>query len=124
MKKALITGITGQDGSYLAEFLLEKGYHVYGVVRRSSSMNRMRIDHLHGENNAHPRLHLLYGDLNDASSLNRILRTVRPEEIYNLAAQSHVKVSFEIPEYTAETVGVGTMRLLEAIRDSGIKTKF
>src|SRR3989338_1596775 len=103
-KKALITGITGQDGSYLAEFLLEKGYDVHGIVRRSSSMNRRRIDHLTG-------LHLHYGDLNDASSLNRLVRTIRPDEIYNLAAQSHVKVSFDIPEYTSEVTAVGALRL-------------
>ena len=116
-KKALITGITGQDGSYLAEFLLEKGYDVHGIVRRSSSMNRRRIDHLTG-------LHLHYGDLNDASSLNRLVRTIRPDEIYNLAAQSHVKVSFDIPEYTSEVTAVGALRLLEAIRETGVKTKF
>ncbi len=123
MKKALITGITGQDGSYLAEYLLDKGYHVYGVVRRSSSINRSRIDHLHVEGTRR-KLSLLYGDLNDASSINRILRTVKPNEIYNLAAQSHVKVSFEVPEYTAEVTGLGALRILEAIVDSGIKTKF
>ncbi|OGX39900.1 MAG: GDP-mannose 4,6-dehydratase [Omnitrophica WOR_2 bacterium RIFCSPHIGHO2_02_FULL_68_15] len=116
-KKALITGITGQDGSYLAEFLLEKGYDVHGIVRRSSSMNRRRIDHLTG-------LHLHYGDLNDASSLNRLVRKIRPDEIYNLAAQSHVKVSFDIPEYTSEVTAVGALRLLEAIRETGVKTKF
>jgi len=123
VKKALITGITGQDGSYLAEYLLDKGYHVYGVVRRSSSINRSRIDHLHVEGTRR-KLSLLYGDLNDASSINRILRTVKPNEIYNLAAQSHVKVSFEVPEYTAEVTGLGALRILEAIVDSGIKTKF
>ncbi|MDP8265645.1 MAG: GDP-mannose 4,6-dehydratase [Candidatus Aceula meridiana] len=125
MKKALITGITGQDGSYLAELLLSKGYEVYGIIRRSSSFNTERIDHLYQdphEKGVH--LKLIYGDLNDASSLNHIVKTVKPDEIYNLGAQSHVRVSFDIPEYTAESVAVGTTRLLEAIRDSGIKTKF
>ena len=103
MKKALITGITGQDGSYLAEFLLTKGYEVYGIVRRSSSFNRSRIDPLYQDPHLpNGNLHLVYGDLNDASSLNRILRTVKPDEIYNLGAQSHVRVSFDIPEYTTE----------------------
>ena len=123
--KALITGITGQDGSYLAEFLLKKGYEVYGLMRRSSSFNTDRIDHLYKdphEKDVH--LRLVYGDLNDASSLNRIIKTIKPDEIYNLGAQSHVKVSFEIPEYTGEITALGTIRLLEAIRDSGIKTKF
>src|SRR3989338_6568398 len=125
LKRALITGITGQDGSYLTEFLIEKDYEVYGLIRRSSSFNTARVDHLYQdphEKNIH--LKLVYGDLNDASSLNRIIKTVKPDEIYNLGAQSHVKVSFEIPEYTAETVAIGTTRLLEAIRDSGIQTKF
>ncbi len=124
-KRALITGVTGQDGSYLSGFLLEKGYEVFGIIRRSSSFNTDRINHLYQdphERNVH--LRLVYGDLNDASSLNHIIKTVRPDEIYNLGAQSHVKVSFEIPEYTAEVVAVSTTRLLEAIRDSGIKTKF
>jgi GDPmannose 4,6-dehydratase len=127
-KRALITGITGQDGSYLAEFLLEKGYEVYGIIRRSSSFNRGRIDpiyenpHIPEEKNRH--LHLVYGDLNDASSLNKILRTVKPDEIYNLGAQSHVRVSFDVPEYTAEVTGVGTVRLLEAIMESGLTPKF
>jgi GDPmannose 4,6-dehydratase len=125
MKKALITGITGQDGSYLAEFLLKKGYEVYGIVRRSSQINTDRIDHLYQDpHEKNVRLRLVYGDLNDASSLNRIIKTVKPDEIYNLGAQSHVKVSFEVPEYTAEITGLGAIRLLEAIRDSGIKTKF
>ena len=124
-KSALITGITGQDGSYLAEFLLGKGYRVYGVIRRSSSFNTGRIDHIY-EDPHEPNAHLIlaYGDLNDASSLNKILRDLRPDEIYNLGAQSHVKVSFDIPEYTAEVTALGTIRLLEAIRDTGIKTKF
>jgi GDPmannose 4,6-dehydratase len=118
-KKALITGITGQDGSYLAELLLAKGYEVYGIIRRSSSFNTDRIEHLYQDpHELRPRLKLVYGDMNDASSLNRILRTVRPDEIYNLAAQSHVRVSFDIPEYTAEITALGTVRLLEAIRES------
>ncbi len=124
-KKALVTGITGQDGSYLADFLLEKGYEVYGIVRRASMINTGRIDHIYEEpQNTHRRLKLVYGDLNDASSINRILRTVKPDEIYNLAAQSHVKVSFEIPEYTAEVTALGCLRILEAIIESGIKTRF
>lgn len=125
MKKALITGITGQDGSYLAEFLLEKGYEVYGIIRRSSSFNTGRIDPIYEDPHVpHRRLHLVYGDLNDASSLNRIIRTIQPDEIYNLGAQSHVRVSFDIPEYTGEITGLGTIRLLEAIRESGLKAKF
>jgi GDPmannose 4,6-dehydratase len=124
-KKALITGITGQDGSYLAEFLLRKGYEVHGIIRRSSSFNTARIDALYQDPHLPDvRLRLVYGDLNDASSLNTILRTIQPDEIYNLGAQSHVRVSFEIPEYTAEVTGVGTIRLLEAIRESGQKPKF
>jgi len=125
MKKALITGITGQDGSYLAEFLINKGYTVYGIIRRSSSFNTQRIDHLYQDPHEKSRkLHLVYGDLNDASSLNTLIKSIRPDEIYNLGAQSHVKVSFEVPEYTAEVTGLGTIRLLEAIRDTGVKTKF
>ena len=121
MKTALITGITGQDGSYLAEFLLEKGYEVHGVVRRSSTFNRERIEHLYLEeylNNrsSTPHVHLHYGDMTDSSSLVRILQIVQPDEIYNLAAQSHVKVSFDVPEYTADTDAIGTLRLLEAVR--------
>ncbi|MCC6758342.1 MAG: GDP-mannose 4,6-dehydratase [Candidatus Omnitrophica bacterium] len=124
-KRALISGITGQDGSYLAEFLLKKGYEVFGLIRRASTFNTDRIDHLYQDpHEKDVRLSLVYGDLNDASSLNRIMKTIKPDEIYNLGAQSHVKVSFEIPEYTAEVTGVGTTRLLEAIRDSQIKTKF
>ena len=125
MKKALITGITGQDGSYLAEFLIKKGYTVYGIIRRSSSFNTQRIDHLYQDPHEKSRkLNLVYGDLNDASSLNLLIKSICPDEIYNLGAQSHVKVSFEVPEYTAEVTGLGTIRLLEAIRDSGVKTKF
>ncbi len=124
-RRALITGITGQDGSYLAEFLLLKGYEVWGVVRRSSSITTWRIDHLYEPPwKEKKRLNLVYGDLNDASSLNRILKTVRPDEIYNLGAQSHVQVSFEIPEYTAEVVGVGAVRLLEAMRELGLDARF
>jgi GDPmannose 4,6-dehydratase len=124
-RKALITGITGQDGSYLAELLLSKGYEVWGVVRRSSSITTWRIDHLYEPPWVEKkRLNLVYGDLNDASSLNRILKTVRPDEVYNLGAQSHVKVSFEIPEYTAEVVGVGAVRLLEAMRELGLDARF
>mgnify|MGYP000277111688 CR=1 FL=1 len=125
MKKALITGITGQDGSYLAEFLMAKGYEVVGVIRRSSSFNTERLDHLYRDpHERNVRLRLTYGDMNDSSSLHRILRDARPDEIYTLGAQSHVRVSFDIPEYTAEITGLGTVRLLEAIRDTGIETKF
>jgi len=125
MKKALITGITGQDGSYLAELLIKKGYEVYGIIRRSSSFNTQRIDHLYQDPHEKKRkLNLVYGDLNDASSLNLLIKNIRPDEIYNLGAQSHVKVSFEVPEYTGEVTGLGTTRLLEAIRDTGVKTKF
>ena len=125
MNRALITGITGQDGSYLAELLLNKGYEVYGLIRRASSFNTGRIDHLYQDpHERNPRLRLVYGDLNDASSLNHTIKTIKPDEIYNLGAQSHVKVSFEVPEYTAEITALGTTRLLEAIRDSGIRTKF
>src|SRR5438445_4610761 len=125
MKKALVTGITGQDGSYLTELLLSKGYTVHGIIRRSSSFNTGRIDHIYQDpHDSNPRLRLVYGDLNDASSLNRIIRTIAPDEIYNLGAQSHVRVSFDIPEYTGEITGLGTIRLLEAIRESGLKPKF
>ncbi|MFL6331951.1 MAG: GDP-mannose 4,6-dehydratase [Pyrinomonadaceae bacterium] len=124
-KRALITGITGQDGSYLTELLLEKGYEVYGIIRRSSSFNTDRIDHLYQDpHEPGTRLRLLYGDLNDSSSLNTVLRQVQPDEIYNLGAQSHVRVSFDVPEYTGEVTGLGTVRLLEAIREVGIKPKF
>src|SRR5437016_9533943 len=124
-KTALISGITGQDGSFLTELLLEKGYDVYGIIRRSSSFNTDRIDHLYED--PHPqgtRLSLVYGELNDSSSLNTILRQVQPDEIYNLGAQSHVRVSFDIPEYTGEVTGLGTVRFLEAIRETGIRPKF
>jgi GDPmannose 4,6-dehydratase len=124
-KRALITGITGQDGSYLTELLLEKDYEVYGIIRRSSSFNTERIDHLYQDpHEPQSRLHLLYGDLNDSSSLNTILRKVQPDEIYNLGAQSHVRVSFDVPEYTAEVSGVGVVRILEAVRETGIRPKF
>jgi GDPmannose 4,6-dehydratase len=125
-KKALITGITGQDGSYLTELLLDKGYEVYGIIRRASTFNTERIDHIYQDpHESRRRMHLVYGDLNDASSLNKILRDVQPDEIYNLGAQSHVRVSFDIPEYTAEVTGLGTLRLLEAIRETGLhKTRF
>ncbi len=125
MKRALITGITGQDGSYLAELLLQKGYDVHGIIRRSSSFNTARIDHIYKDpHESGTRLHLIYGDLNDASSLNKILRNVTPDEIYNLGAQSHVRTSFDIPEYTAEVAGIGTLRLLEGVRETGLKVKF
>ena len=126
MKKvALITGITGQDGSYLTELLLEKGYEVHGIVRRHSSINTSRIDHLFEDPNIGGKtLFLHHGDLTDSSNLNRLIEKIKPQEIYNLAAQSHVAVSFEVPEYTAETTGIGTLRLLDAIRESGVKCTF
>lgn len=125
MKKALITGITGQDGSYLVELLLKKGYEVYGVIRRSSSFNTGRIDHIYKDPHLpDANMKLVFGDLNDASSLNRIIRDVQPDEIYNLGAQSHVRVSFDVPEYTAEVTGLGTIRLLDAIRETKVKTRF
>jgi GDPmannose 4,6-dehydratase len=126
MKKiALISGITGQDGSYLTEMLLEKGYIVHGIIRRSSSFNTFRIDHIYNNpeylNN---RFFLHYGDLTDSSNLNRLVEKIQPAEIYNLGAQSHVQVSFEVPEYTAEVDGIGTLRFLDAIKETGIKTRF
>ncbi|MGE5314046.1 MAG: GDP-mannose 4,6-dehydratase [Acidobacteriota bacterium] len=124
-KTALITGITGQDGSYLTELLLDKGYTVHGIIRRSSSFNTGRIDHLYNNPEiSGKRLFLHYGDVTDTSNLNRLLEKVAPDEIYNLAAQSHVKVSFEVPEYTAEVDAVGTLRFLDAIRETGVKVKF
>jgi GDPmannose 4,6-dehydratase len=117
-RKAFITGITGQDGSYLAEILLERDYEVYGMVRRASTFNRSRIDHLFGE------IELVYGDLGDGSSLNQLIRTIRPDEVYNLGAQSHVRVSFDVPEYTADVVAVGTLRLLDAIREGDLRCRF
>lgn len=126
MKKALITGITGQDGSYLAEILLEKGYEVHGIIRRSSSFNTGRIDHLYNNPEIMNRkLFLHYGDLVDTSNLNKLLAKIEPDEIYNLAAQSHVKVSFEVPDYTGQVDALGTLRFLEAIRETGLQeTKF
>jgi GDPmannose 4,6-dehydratase len=124
LRRALITGITGQDGSYLAELLLAKGYEVHGVVRRSSSFNTARIDHLYEDPHTPGRqLILHYGDLNDASSLNRLLRVVRPDEIYNLGAQTHVRVSFDTPDYTSEVTGLGALRLLEAVRELQIRPR-
>ncbi len=121
MKRALITGITGQDGSYLAELLLEKGYEVHGIIRRSSSFNTTRIDHIYQDPHTPDcRLFLHYADLNDASSLNYLVKKLRPDEIYNLGAQSHVKVSFDVPEYTGEVTGLGATRLLEAVRELGL----
>jgi GDPmannose 4,6-dehydratase len=120
-KVALITGVTGQDGSYLAEFLLGKGYYVHGIVRRASTFNRERIEHLHSyENPTRENLLLYYGDMTDSSNLIRIIRQIQPDEIYNLAAQSHVQISFEVPEYTADADGIGTLRLLEAVRFLGL----
>ena len=116
-KKALITGVTGQDGSFLAEFLLEKGYEVYGMIRRSSVDYRERIAHLEGL----PKFHLVYGDLADAVSLIKVMTEVKPDEVYNLAAQSHVQVSFDVPEYTADIVATGVLRVLEAIRIAGLE---
>jgi len=125
MKKALITGITGQDGSYLAELLLSKGYEVHGMIRRSSSFNTERIDHIYRDpHESGVRMFLHYGDLNDASSINKVLRDVRPDEIYNLGAQSHVRVSFDIPEYTGEVDALGAVRLLEGIRETELNTKY
>jgi GDPmannose 4,6-dehydratase len=125
MPKALITGITGQDGSYLAEFLISKGYQVHGLKRRASSFNTDRVDHLYEDLHASgARLFLHYADLNDASSLMAALQEIRPDEVYNLGAQSHVRVSFDIPEYTADVVAMGTVRLLEAIRRSGLNCRF
>lgn len=125
MKKALITGITGQDGSYLTELLIQKGYIVHGIIRRSSSFNTDRIDHLYRDPHVNNRSMILhYGDLTDSSNLNRLMDKIRPDEIYNLGAQSHVKVSFEVPEYTADVDGLGTLRLLDAIRETGIPTRY
>jgi GDPmannose 4,6-dehydratase len=125
MKKALITGITGQDGSYLADLLLEKGYEVHGIIRRASTFNTQRIDHLYQDPHVHGvRLFLHYGDLSDSVNLVKLLYELQPDEIYHLAAQSHVRVSFDIPEYTADVTGIGTIRILEAIRESGVKPRF
>ena len=124
MKKALITGITGQDGSYLTELLLEKGYEVHGIIRRQSSQNTERIDHILNDSAFDKRVSLHYGDLTDSSNAHALIREIQPDEVYNLAAQSHVAVSFEVPEYTAEATGVGTIRLLEAVRQSGLPIRF
>ena len=128
MKKAIITGITGQDGSYLAEFLIEKGYEVHGIIRRSSSFNTQRIEHIYIEEliqdfKSKRNIFLHYGDMTDATNLIRLFQEIKPDEVYNLAAQSHVKVSFDLPEYTAETDGIGTLRILEAIRICGLEKK-
>jgi GDPmannose 4,6-dehydratase len=120
MKKAFITGITGQDGSYLAELLLNKDYEVHGLIRRASNINTVRLNHIY----SHPRLHLHYGDVTDAGNISSLLTKIAPQEVYNLAAQSHVKVSFDIPEYTAQVDAVGTLRLLEAIRSTGNAARF
>ena len=124
MKKALITGITGQDGSYLTELLLKKGYEVHGIIRRQSSQNTERIDHVLNDSAFDKRVFLHYGDLTDSSNAHALIREIQPDEVYNLAAQSHVAVSFEVPEYTAEATGVGTIRLLEAVRQSGLPIRF
>jgi len=125
MKKALITGITGQDGSYLAEFLLSKGYEVHGIIRRASTFNTSRIDHIYKDPHIRGvRLHLHYGDLSDSSQLTNLIYNIKPDEIYHLGAQSHVRVSFDMPEYTGDITGLGTTRILEAVRRSGIKCKY
>ena len=124
-KRALITGITGQDGSYLTEYLLSLGYEVHGVIRRASTFNTQRLDHIYDDpHNPEARLLLHYGDLSSSEQLSNLIYNVEPHEIYNLGAQSHVKVSFEMPEYTGDTTALGTVRLLEAIRRSGIQTRF
>ncbi len=124
MKKAFITGVTGQDGSYLAELLLHKGYEVHGMVRRTSTMNRQRIEHLLRADDSHERFQLHYGDLTDGSALHQLLKTIRPDEVYNLAAQSHVRISFDVPEYTGDVCGLGTLRLLDALRDTEVPARF
>jgi len=125
MKKALITGITGQDGSYLADLLVEKGYEVHGIIRRASTFNTGRIDHLYQDPHIHGvRLFLHYGDLSDSVNLVKLLYDLKPDEIYHLGAQSHVRVSFDIPEYTSDITGIGTIRILEAIRETGVRTRF
>jgi GDPmannose 4,6-dehydratase len=125
MKKALITGITGQDGSYLTELLLDKGYEVNGIIRRASTFNTSRIDHLYKDSHiTGVKLHLHYGDLSDSSNINRLLEKIKPDEIYHLGAQSHVRVSFDLPEYTGDVTGLSTIRILDAIKDIGINTKF
>jgi GDPmannose 4,6-dehydratase len=125
MKKALITGITGQDGSYLAELLLSKGYEVHGIIRRASTFNTDRLNDIYqNPQDISRRLFLHYGDISDSSNISRLIEKIKPDEIYNLAAQSHVRVSFDLPEYTADTTGLGTVRILDAIKNSGVKTKF
>lgn len=125
MKKALITGITGQDGSYLAELLLNKGYEVHGVIRRASTFNTGRLNDIYqNPQDANRHLFLHYGDISDSSNISRLIEDIKPDEIYHLAAQSHVRVSFDLPEYTADTTGLGTVRILDAIKNSGVKTKF
>ena len=125
MNKVLITGISGQDGSYLAEFLLSKGYEVHGLIRRASTFNTSRIDHIYKDPHIRGvRLHLHYGDLSDSGQLTNMIYNIKPDEIYHLGAQSHVRVSFDIPEYTGDITGLGTTRILEAVRRSGIKAKF
>ncbi len=125
MKKALITGITGQDGSYLAELLLEKGYEVHGIIRRASTFNTSRINHLYKDPHINGvNLYLHYGDISDSSNINRLLEKIKPDEIYHLAAQSHVRVSFDLPEYTGDVTGLSTVRILDAIKEAGIKAKF
>lgn len=125
VKRAFITGITGQDGSYLTELLLEKGYEVHGLIRRSSSFNTGRIDHIYRDPHNHDvRLFLHYGDLSDATNINKLLSKIQPHEIYHLGAQSHVRVSFDMPEYTGDVTGTGTVRILDAIKDSGLKPRF
>ena len=121
MKKAFLTGITGQDGSYLAELLLEKGYEVHAIIRRSSVFTTRRIDHIYDKNE---RLFIYHGDLMDSSNIHRLLMNIKPDEVYNLGAQSHVAVSFEVPEYTADVDGLGAIRLLDAVRDLGPKCKY
>lgn len=124
-RRAFLTGITGQDGSFLTEFLLDQGYEVYGLIRRASTFNTDRIDHIYQDpHERSARMRLVYGDLSDASSLHTLLAEIQPDEIYNLGAQSHVRVSFDIPEYTGDVTGIGTVRLLEAIRKNGLKTRF
>src|SRR5213596_1958208 len=125
MKKALITGITGQDGSYLAKLLLSKDYEVHGVIRRASTFNTKRIDHLYQDPHINGvRLFLHYGDISDSTNLIQLLYRLKPDEIYHLGAQSHVRVSFDIPEYTGDVTGLGSIRILEAIRETGVKTRF
>src|SRR5512137_1163146 len=125
MKRALITGITGQDGSYLAEFLLSKGYEVHGIIRRASTFNTQRLDHIYVDPHIlGAKLHLHYSDLSDPGLMTQMMYNIKPDEVYHLGAQSHVRISFDMPEYTGDITGLGTTRLLEAIRRSGVKTRF